>query len=81
MKTSDYLFEFLASKGVDRVFMVAGGAAAHLIDSLRRSGIPYTCCYHEQACAMAAEGYAKIAQRPACVLVSNGPCLLYTSTV
>ena len=53
--------------------MVSGGAAAHLMNSVKKKGIKYICCQHEQACAMAAEGYARIANKPACVLVTNGP--------
>lgn len=73
IKTSDYIFSFLKSKGVDTVFSVAGGAAAHLLNSVAEGGYKYICNYHEQACAMAAEGYARIANKPAIVLVTNGP--------
>lgn len=73
VKVSDYIFDFLTSKGVDTVFMVSGGAAAHLMNSVKEKGIKYICCQHEQACAMAAEGYTRIANKPACVLVTNGP--------
>jgi acetolactate synthase-1/2/3 large subunit len=73
MKVSDYIFHFLKSKNIDTVFTVSGGAAAHLLDSLGNTDFKYVCCYHEQACAMAAEGYARIANKPALVLVTNGP--------
>lgn len=73
MKVSDYIFQFLRSKGVDTIFSVSGGAAAHLLNSARGMDFRFICNYHEQACAMAAEGYAKIAGKPACVLVTNGP--------
>lgn len=74
IKASDYIFEFFNSKGIDTVFCVAGGAASHLLDSLSKNK-NYTIifCRHEQACAMAAEGYARIANKPAIVLVTNGP--------
>lgn len=73
IKVSDYIFQFLRSKGVDTIFSVSGGAAAHLLDSARNTDFTFICNYHEQACAMAAEGYAKMANKPACVLVTNGP--------
>lgn len=73
MKVSDYIFEFLKSKGIDTIFSVSGGAAAHLLNSVKEKNIKYICNYHEQACAMAAEGYFRIANKPACVLVTNGP--------
>jgi acetolactate synthase-1/2/3 large subunit len=72
IKVSDYIFNFLKSKGTDTIFSVSGGAAAHLLNSIPKD-FKYICNYHEQACAMAAEGYARIANKPACVLVTNGP--------
>jgi acetolactate synthase-1/2/3 large subunit len=59
-KASDYLFEMLKSRGVETVFCVTGGAAAHLMESARISGMQNIHCYHEQACAMAADAYARI---------------------
>ena len=73
IKFSDYVFKYLSSKGIDTVFTVSGGAAAHLLDSLGKSNFNYICNNHEQACAMSAEGYARIANKPAVVLVTNGP--------
>ena len=73
MKVSDYIFRFLKSKGIDTIFSVSGGAAAHLLNSAYEEDFNFVCNYHEQACAMAAEGYAKISGKPACVLVTNGP--------
>jgi acetolactate synthase-1/2/3 large subunit len=73
IKVSDYIFDFLRSKGIDTIFSVSGGAAAHLLNSVAERNFKYICNYHEQACAMAAEGYARIANKPACVLVTNGP--------
>jgi acetolactate synthase-1/2/3 large subunit len=73
IKVSDYVFDFLKSKEIDTIFSVSGGAAAHLLNSVAERDFKYVCNYHEQACAMAAEGYARIANKPACVLVTNGP--------
>lgn len=73
IKVSNYVFNFLKSKDVDTIFTVAGGAAAHLLNSVVEGNWKYICNYHEQACAMAAEGYARIANKPAIVLVTNGP--------
>jgi len=73
IKFSDYVFKYLSQKGLDTVFTVSGGAAAHLLDSLGKSDFKYICNNHEQACAMCAEGYARIANKPAIVLVTNGP--------
>jgi acetolactate synthase-1/2/3 large subunit len=73
IKASDYLILMLKARGVDSVFSVSGGASAHLMESVRESGIQTTHCYHEQACAMAADAYARIKKKPAVVLVTNGP--------
>lgn len=73
MKLSDYIFDRLRAWGAGHVFLVTGGGAMHLNDSIGRSGLPYTCTHHEQAAAMAAEGYARIAGRPAVVNVTTGP--------
>ena len=59
MKLSDYVFKFLVDKGVKHVFMLPGGGAMHLDDSLGRcSGICYTCFLHEQALARRVKGQA-----------------------
>ena len=60
IKLSDYVIEFLAKQGVRHVFMVPGGGAMHLNDSLGRClEIEFVGNLHEQASAMAAESYAK----------------------
>lgn len=73
IKLSDYIFEYLKTKNINTAFSVSGGAAAHLLDSARKYNIKYIANYHEQASAMAAEGYGRINSTPALVLVTNGP--------
>ena len=74
MRVADYIWRFLADKGVRHVFVVTGGGAMHLNDALgREARIKYVCNLHEQACAMAAEGYARIAGTPGVVSVTTGP--------
>lgn len=73
IKVSDYIIGLLEQKGVDTAFCITGGAAAHLMESLRASSIKTYHNYNEQACAMSADGYARIAKKPAMVLVTNGP--------
>lgn len=73
IKVSDYIAKRLKEHyKVDHFFMVSGGGAMHLNDSLGRF-IPYTSNHHEQASAFAAEGYARINQRLAVVNVTTGP--------
>ena len=59
----DYVFQFLQEKGVQHAFMLPGGGAMHLDDSIGRSGIQYICTLHEQAAAVAAEAYAQHTNR------------------
>jgi acetolactate synthase-1/2/3 large subunit len=74
VKLSDYIFARLADWGVRHVFMVAGGGAMHLNDSLgQERRIQYVCHHHEQAAAMAAEGYARVSGRPGVINVTSGP--------
>ncbi len=74
MKLSDYIIGQLADWGVRHIFLVTGGGAMHLNDSIgKESRIQYVCNQHEQASAMAAEGYARISRRPGVLNVTTGP--------
>ncbi len=75
IKLSDYLVHRLVNiYGVDHVFMISGGGAMHLNDSFGNyPGMTYTCNHHEQASAIAAEGYSRYAQRLSVVNVTTGP--------
>lgn len=73
IKLSDYIAKRLKEHyHVEHIFMVTGGGAMHLNDSLGRY-IPYTVNNHEQACSMSAEGYARVNQKLAVVNVTTGP--------
>ena len=74
VKLSDWIFKFLAAEGVRHVFMLTGGGAMHLNDSLGTAAdIEYICTSHEQAAAMAAESYAKVTGGLGVCLVTAGP--------
>jgi len=73
MKLSDYVFHQLREWGARHVFLVTGGGAMHLNDSIAGSGLTFTCTHHEQAAAMAAEGYARISGTPGLLNVTTGP--------
>jgi len=73
IKLSDYIAKRLKEHyKVNNFFMVSGGGAMHLNDSLGRA-IPYICNHNEQGCAIAAEGYARVGQKLAVVNVTTGP--------
>ena len=74
MKVSNYIAQKLVEEGISQVFSVTGGGAMHLNDALgHQEGL--TCMYnhHEQACAIAAESYARIHGKIAAVCVTTGP--------
>jgi acetolactate synthase-1/2/3 large subunit len=74
LRVSDYIFSRLENWGVRHAFMIAGGGSMHLNEALRaHPGINYICSHHEQACAMAAEGYARVAGKPGVLCVTTGP--------
>lgn len=74
IRVADYIFHFLADAGVRHVFLVTGGGAMFLNDGLRlESRITPVCCHHEQACTIAAEGYARLAAMPGVASVTTGP--------
>jgi acetolactate synthase-1/2/3 large subunit len=74
VKLSDYVFQFVARQGVKHVFMLPGGGAMHLNDSLGHTpGLDFVSCLHEQAAAVAAEAYARVAHNLGVALVTTGP--------
>ena len=73
-KVSNYIAEKLLEFGITDVFMITGGGAMHLDDALgHQKGLHCLYNHHEQACAMAAEAYARIHNRIAAVCVTTGP--------
>lgn len=73
IKVSDYIAKRLKEVYHTKcVFMVSGGGAMHLNDSMGKY-LPYVCNHHEQACAIAAEGYARVHQQLGVVNITTGP--------
>lgn len=73
-KLSDYVVQFVADQGVRHVFMLPGGGAMHLDDSLGRCArLNVVCNLHEQACSIAAEAYARVAGNLGVAVVTSGP--------
>lgn len=73
-RLADYVADFLVNHGVTDCFSVVGGGAMHLNDALgHKEGLTVTYNHHEQACAMAAEAYARLDNKIAAVCVTTGP--------
>jgi len=74
MKVAEYIAATLADRGVRHVFLLTGGGAMFLNDAFAgEPRIEPVCCHHEQACAMAAEGYARLSGKIGVVNVTTGP--------
>lgn len=74
MKLSDYVMKFVADQGVKDVFLVTGGGAMHLNQSLgAEPRLTPVCNSHEQASAICAEGYAKGVNGLGVCMVTTGP--------
>jgi acetolactate synthase-1/2/3 large subunit len=74
MKLSDYVVHFIAEQGVKHVFLVTGGGAMHLNQSLgAEHAITAICNSHEQASAICAEGYSKATNYLGVCMVTTGP--------
>ena len=66
--------DWLVAQGIEQVFSVTGGGAMFLNHALgTHPRLRCTYLHHEQACAMAAEGYARVTGKPALVNVTTGP--------
>ena len=74
IRLADYIANFLVNHGVSHIFSVVGGGAMHLNDAFgHHEKLKVTYNHHEQACAIAAESYARWDNRIAAVCVTTGP--------
>jgi acetolactate synthase I/II/III large subunit len=73
-RLADRILEYLASIGVEDIFTVSGGGSIFLNDAMAKTdSIAYFCCHHEQAVAMATEGYARAKGGLGVSVVTTGP--------
>lgn len=73
IRVADYIAGHLKHIGTDKVFLVSGGGIMYLIDAIRRADLSYMCCHHEQACGMAADGYARQSGKLGACYATSGP--------
>jgi len=74
IKLSDFVIDYLAQCNIRHVFVIQGGAVAHLIDSIEKNdNIEYITCQHEQACAMAADAYSRTSNTIGVAMATSGP--------
>lgn len=74
IRVADYIVKKLLEAGVKTTFSVVGGGAMNLNDAFGHAkGMQVIYNHHEQACAIAAEGYARVNNEMAAVCVTTGP--------
>lgn len=74
IRVADYIANFLESKSVTKVFLLSGGGMMHLLDAVSRTEkLGYVCNHHEQASAIAAEGYARQSNKLGVCYATSGP--------
>lgn len=74
IKVAEYIAEFFKEHKITDCFMVTGGGAMYLNHALgHKKGLTCIFNHHEQACTMAAEGYARMSGELPAVCVTSGP--------
>jgi acetolactate synthase-1/2/3 large subunit len=74
MNCSQQIANWLVSKNLTTVFSVSGGAIMSLTDAFNENPEIKMCYnHHEQASVMAAEGYARVTDKPGVALLTIGP--------
>jgi acetolactate synthase-1/2/3 large subunit len=74
IRVADYIASRLLEIGVKQIFLLNGGMMMHLVDALGRpGGISYICNHHEQASAMAADGFARHSGKLGVCYATSGP--------
>jgi acetolactate synthase-1/2/3 large subunit len=74
MNVSEFIVKELIKYGINTTFSVTGGGSMYLNDALgKNKKFKKIYMHHEQACAMAAEAYARVKKKPALVCVTTGP--------
>jgi acetolactate synthase-1/2/3 large subunit len=73
-EVSSYVVELLYRHGIDTYFTVTGGSIVPLLNAVSlHPNARYYCFQHEQAAAMAAEGFYRATGKVAVVCVTSGP--------
>ena len=74
LKVSEYIAEKLISVGGRDVFILNGGMMMHLVNTLgHKNGLQYIANFHEQASAMAADGYSRCSGKIGICYATSGP--------
>lgn len=70
---ADILIEALHAADVEIIFGYPGGAVLQVYDALYKNPIRHILARHEQGAIHAAEGYARVSNKPGVVIATSGP--------
>lgn len=70
---ADILVQALHDQDVDIIFGYPGGAVLQIYDAIYRNPIRHILTRHEQGAIHAAEGYARVMNKPGVVIATSGP--------
>ena len=70
---ADLLVQALHDQGVEIIFGYPGGAVLQIYDAIYRNPIRHILTRHEQGAIHAAEGYARVTNKPGVVIATSGP--------
>ena len=73
MNGAEILIKALEAEGVDTIFGYPGGAIMPVYDALLGTEIQHILVRHEQAAALAADGYARSSGRVGVCMATSGP--------
>jgi acetolactate synthase I/II/III large subunit len=73
MKGAEFLIRALEREGVELIFGYPGGAIMPVYDALLDSKIRHILVRHEQAAALAADGYARATGKVGVCMATSGP--------
>lgn len=74
MKTALFIASFLKKQGITHVYELSGGMITHLLDAIAEvKGIDIITMHHEQGASFAADGMARITNKPGVALATSGP--------
>src|ERR1700739_1218720 len=74
MKAAAFIAKFLKTQQISHVFELSGGMITHLLDAIAEvKGVEIITMHHEQGASFAADGMARISNKPGVALATSGP--------
>lgn len=80
MRIADFIIDYFNKRGAKEFFLLPGGGNMYLTDAIKKRRFKYLSFHHEQAAAIAAEGYTRINNSIGVAVVTSGPGFTNTLT-